>query len=256
MIDAGQSQVTSSHEERLAELFAAIRHTGDLVTQDVLVPGIDIPLVVTRPTNTDLLLDQIADDPEQNLPYWAELWPSGIALAAAIAGQPHIVRGRKTVELGSGIGITAAVALAAEADLLATDYAPESLTLTRITSLRHAGREPTTLHVNWRDAGDQEELLRHGPFDVVLAADVLYERRDVDPLLDLLERLVAPGGLLWLAHPSRPPARLFLDQAVARGWSDSQTEYGGPWPDPNDEMVVAFVHELRKPADPVPSKHP
>lgn len=246
MVDLSQTRLTADADERLAALFAQIRHTGELVTQPVSIPGLEVPLVVTRPTNTDLLLDQIADDPEQNLPYWAELWPSGIALAAAITADPALVQSGKTVELGSGVGITAAVALANGADLLATDYAPESLTLTRITSLRHTGREPETLHLNWRNPADQASLLARGPFDVVLAADVLYERRDIEPLLDLVERLVAPGGLFWLAHPSRPPARLFLDLAVQRGWTDRQAEYPGPWPDPADDLVIAFVHQLRR----------
>lgn len=231
---------------RLNVLFSGIEHTGDLVSEEVRVPGVIRPLQITRPINTDLLLDQIVSDPEQNLPYWAELWPSGVALAAAIAAQPQIVAGKRCLELGSGIGITAAIALEAGAHLLASDYAEESLILSRITSLQHSGLEPQTIRMNWRDPRDQERLLEDGPFAVVLAADVLYERRDIDPLLDLLDRIVAPGGVLWLAHPGRPPARVFLELANERGWSGSTTEYSGPWPDPNDELVVAYVHALRR----------
>jgi predicted nicotinamide N-methyase len=236
----------AARTDRLNVLLASIEHTGDLVTDDVIVPGVISPLKVTRPTNTDLLLDQIVNDPEQNLPYWAELWPSGIALAAAVACQPDIVTGKRCLELGSGIGITAAVAVAAGAHLLASDYAEESLTLTRITSLQHCGTEPDILRMNWRDPRDQERLLEEGPFAVVLAADVLYERRDIEPLLDLLDRTVAPDGMLWLAHPGRPPARVFLERAKERGWAGSTTEFSGPWPDPNDELVVAYVHALRR----------
>lgn len=234
------------HADRLNVLLAEIAHTGKLVTENVSVPGVDLPLRVTRPTNTNLLLDQIAADPEQNLPYWAELWPSGIALAAAIAAQPELVAGVRCLELGSGVGITAALAIANSAHLLATDYAPESLMLTRITSLRHAGKEPETIQMNWREVAGQSRLLTDGPFPVVLAADVLYERRDIEPLLDLIERIVAPDGLFWLAHPGRPPARVFLERAQARGWAGSMTEYVGPWPDPADAMVVAYVHALRR----------
>lgn len=245
MIEHSVSSI-AARTDRLNVLLASIEHTGDLVTEDVIVPGVISPLKVTRPTNTDLLLDQIVSDPEQNLPYWAELWPSGIALAAAVACQPDIVAGKRCLELGSGIGITAAVAVAAGAHLLASDYAEESLTLTRITSLQHCGAEPDTLRMNWRDPRDQERLLEEGPFAVVLAADVLYERRDIEPLLDLLDRTVAPDGMLWLAHPGRPPARVFLELAKERGWAGATTEFSGPWPDPNDELVVAYVHALRR----------
>jgi hypothetical protein len=48
----------------------------------------------------------------------------------------------------------------------------------------------------------------------VLASDVLYERRDVQPLLDLLPRL---GPEVLLADPGRPALRAFLDGARP-GW--------------------------------------
>ena len=236
--------------ERVArrdELLGQIAHTGDLSETNVTIPGTGIALRVTRPTNTDLLLDQIADDPEQNLPYWAEIWPSGVALGAAVAAHPELVTGARVLELGSGIGITAALALAAGADVIATDYAPESLVLTRLTCLDHAGREPETLQVNWRNPAHQECLAQHGPYPVVLAADVLYEARDIEPLLELANRIVTPGGLLWLAHPGRPPARAFLERAREMGWRGTATEYTGPWPDSDDAHVIVFVHALRRP---------
>jgi predicted nicotinamide N-methyase len=134
----------------------------------------------------------------------------------------------------------------AGADLLATDYSDTSLLLTRLTSLRHAGVEPETLQVNWREPSDA--LLAGCPegFDVVLAADVLYERRDIAPLLELFDRILAPNGVLWLAEPGRPPASIFLETASREGWSLSTTTWHGPWPDPNDAEVVARVHEMRR----------
>jgi hypothetical protein len=52
------------------------------------------------------------------------------------------------------------------------------------------------------------------PFDLVLAADVLYDRARVAPLLSLLPRL-APET--WLADPGRPAAGALLE-AAARRW--------------------------------------
>jgi hypothetical protein len=43
----------------------------------------------------------------------------------------------------------------------------------------------------------------------VLGADLLYERRNVAPLLDLVPRLLDKGEL-WLADPGRAPAAEFL----------------------------------------------
>ena len=53
------------------------------------------------------------------------------------------------------------------------------------------------------------------PFDLVLAADVLYERDSVAPLLSLLPRLTRE---VLLADPGRPAADMFLEPA-GRQWS-------------------------------------
>lgn len=239
-------ELAASTANRIAEYQSQLRATISLRDDTVTIPGSDVSLTVTRPADTDDLLDRAAADPEQNLPYWAELWPSGIALAAQIVERPDIVRGKDVLELGCGVGITAAIALEAGANLLATDYSPESLLLTRISCLRHTGIEPRTMPVNWRKP--PVELLAGHPmgYPVVLAADVLYERRDIEPLLELFDRIVAPNGVLWLAEPGRPPASIFLETASRQGWSFSTSAWNGPWPDPDDADIIARVHQLRR----------
>jgi hypothetical protein len=93
-----------------------------------------------------------------------------------------------------------------------------------------------------------DALLADAPegYPVVLAADVLYERRDIAPLLNLIEKIVAPDGMLWLAEPGRAPAATFLEEASRRGWISSAEHWHGPWPDPGDEGVIARVHQLRR----------
>ena len=50
-----------------------------------------------------------------------------------------------------------------------------------------------------------------------LAAHVLYERRNVPLLLELLPRLLDSRGELWLADPGRAPADVLLE-GLAEGW--------------------------------------
>ena len=84
-------------------------------------------------------------------------------------------------------------------------------------------------------------VVSRGPFDLVLAADVLYERANVAPLLSLIDRF---GSDAWIADPGRPAAAAFLDGA-RRDWSivtrerdgmqihrlarDPQSVYGRRW---------------------------
>jgi predicted nicotinamide N-methyase len=233
---------------RRRELLAALAAIGPLRVDRVDLPGTTEAMLISRPVDYDRLIDDAAADPEQNMPYWAELWPSGVALAARIAQDSGIVRGRRVLELGCGLGVTAVAALRAGADLVVTDYSPEALALCSLNVHDQAGTQPRTLRVNWRDPGLTLHAAARDGFPVVLAADVLYEGRDVDPLLALVEQVVAPGGELWLAEPGRRPAARFLEAIGARGWIEDREECSGPWPDPEDNRkgIVVTIHRLRR----------
>jgi predicted nicotinamide N-methyase len=132
------------------------------------------------------------------MPYWAELWPSGLALARAL---PDDLARKAVVELGCGLGVPSLVAAARGAKVTAIDWAAEAIQLLR----ENAARNSLALDArcaDWRSFA--------GGFDLALAADVLYEERNVDPLLALLPRL-APE--VWLAEPGRPHAAAFLERA-------------------------------------------
>jgi predicted nicotinamide N-methyase len=222
---------------------------GTLRRERFLLPQTNTPFEIWRPADFDALLDAAIDDPEQNLPYWAELWPSGIALAAAIERNPEVLAGRRVLEIGCGLGVTAISALRAGAHLLATDYAPEAIALCALNARGMLGREPALLQVNWRSPSAEFLEATANGFPLVLAADVCYEARDVAPLLALVDRVVAPGGELWFAEPGRKHAASFLDAIRSSGWSDGSNRCAGPWPDPEDnrKSVTVTVHCLRKP---------
>ena len=59
------------------------------------------------------------------MPYWAELWPSGLALADYVATLD--LAGRRVLELGCGLALPSFAAALGGADVLATDWAPEAL---------------------------------------------------------------------------------------------------------------------------------
>ena len=220
-----------------------------LVERPIILPASRTVYQIAQPASVDPLLDAVAGDPEQNLPYWAMTWPSGIALADEILAHPEMFSHARVLEIGSGLGITATAALSVDARLTVTDYAPPSLLLCRYNTLTNTGRVPDSMRMNWRQPPAALFSRARVPFPMVLAADVLYESRDVEPLLVLVERLVAPGGCLWLAEPGRLVAQRFVAAALARGWTEECRRYAGPWPDREDEGVVVSVHRMRRPAE-------
>jgi predicted nicotinamide N-methyase len=180
------------------------------------------------------------------LPYWALVWPSGLALAETLLAHPDAMRGQRALELGCGLGTTATAALTCGARLWVADSFAETLLFCRYNTLRNARAQPRTLLLNWRTTEGRAACLAAGPFDALLAADILYEQEDLEPLLHLAPRLLAPGGVFWLAEPGRRVSRAFVVEALSRGWRNDSTTYERVWPT-EDKPVRVVVHRFTLP---------
>jgi predicted nicotinamide N-methyase len=173
-----------------------------LVSRSVELPDGELRLL--QPQESAELPDAGAVEWAPIAPYWSVLWRSGVALACELDGME--LDGLRVVELGCGLALPSIAAARAGAVALATDACAEALTLVARNADANDVRVETTT-VDWVEP---EELVRRAPFDIVLAADVLYERPSVAPLLSLFPRL-APE--VWLADPGRPAAGAFLERA-------------------------------------------
>jgi predicted nicotinamide N-methyase len=177
----------------------------ELVERSIELPGGELRLL--QPSESAELPDSGAVEWAPLAPYWSVLWRSGVALARELHGEP--LRGLRVVELGCGLALPSIAAARAGATVLATDGDAEALELLARNAEAN-GVQVETATIDWKDPG---ELLERAPFDLVLAADVLYERASVALLLALLPRL---GPEAWLADPGRPAADAFMEQAVSR----------------------------------------
>jgi predicted nicotinamide N-methyase len=199
----------------------------DLVEEVVVLR--DRELAVLRPRDSEALLDEEAFEHEEQMPYWAELWPSGVGLARAVASVA--LGGRRVLELGcGGLALPSIAAALSGARVLATDWAQDALELAQA----NAERNGATIAVEQAAWGTPASLVERAPWDLVLAADVLYERRNLDVLVPLLGRL---AGEVWLADPGRPPLEDFL-ALVEPDWEVRSTT------DPVTPSVK--VHRLRR----------
>ena len=177
----------------------------ELVSRSVELPSGELHLL--QPQEAAALPDDGAIEWAPITPYWSVLWRSGVALACEL--DSVALRGLRVVELGCGLAVPSIAAARAGAAVLATDAWPEALALVAHNA-RANGVRIETATVDW---AEPEKLVRRAPFDLVLAADVLYERASVSWLLSLLPRL-APEA--WLADPGRPAADAFIEQAGRR----------------------------------------
>ena len=164
----------------------------DIRVRRVRVPGGDVFLL--QPTDWEQLRHE-EGGAGRGVPYWATPWPSGAVL-----------------ELGCGLGLPSIVAARAGADVLATDGSSDAVAFAA-HSLALNGLDGEVAQVDWSEQADA--LVARGPWDLVLAADVLYLRAGVESALALMPRLVGPGGEIRIADPRRAGARDFLAAARA-----------------------------------------
>jgi predicted nicotinamide N-methyase len=176
---------------------------GDLVEEVVPLAGRDVSLL--RPHSSDELLDEEAFVHEEFLPYWAELWPASRQLAAAIAGRS--LHGARTLELGCGLGLASIAAALAGGRVTATDWAPYAVEF----AIRNARRNGLSIDGLVCDWAHPEPIVERAPWNLVIGSDLLYERRNLPLLTDLLPRLVDKHGEILIADPGRPLEEAFLE---------------------------------------------
>ncbi|HEX5896686.1 MAG TPA: methyltransferase domain-containing protein [Thermoleophilaceae bacterium] len=194
------------------------------------MPGGEVELM--RPPDAEALISEESFEHEEFLPYWAELWASAVALAHDVS--IRALRGKRTLELGCGLGLPSIAAARAGGRVLATDWSTEAVRATAANAERN-DVDVETLRCAWDEA---DAIVARAPWQLVIASDVLYERRNVDQLLDLLPRLVDERGLVLLADPGRAPSERFLLRAADEGWIVRSTR------SPRAQRV--WIHRLRR----------
>ena len=133
--------------------------------------------------------------------YWAQLWPSAVALSRWLLECPELVAGRRVVEIGSGLGLASlAAAQAGAASVLATDREPRALAFAAQSAM-DCGLQLATAARDWSELDDWEPRSA----DAVLCADVLYGAEAAAQLAPLLDHLVpADGSVLVADNADRP----------------------------------------------------
>ena len=169
-----------------------------------------------RAASMEALWEAMSDfaDADERLPYWAELWPSSLALAEWLHAHAPLLRGKRCLDIGCGIGYTALVGSGLGARVAAMDYEAQALHFARQNALLNGVAQPDWLLMDWR-----KPALRKHSIQVAWAGDVMYERRFAEPLADFLDHVLAVDGLAWIAEPSRAVYAFFVQTVNLRGFS-------------------------------------
>ncbi len=170
---------------------------GDARLCIATLPGTDLRLWLIDPANMDRAFSpeetrRILEEP----PYWSFCWASGLVLARWLAEHPEWVRGKRVLDFGAGSGVAAiAAARAGAAEVVACDLDPLALQACRANAA-----------LNGVTLGYSEDFFAEADrFDLIIVADVLYDRANL-PLLDQFlsrgrEVLVADSRVRDFQHP-------------------------------------------------------
>ena len=148
----------------------------------------------------------------ESVPYGLLLWPSAVALAELLASMSGALAGVRVLELGCGLGLPGLTALSAGASVTLSDHEPAAVELALENAALNGLPRPDVLLADWASWPGT------AMYDLVIAADVLYERAAGSALLNVVERSLAPGGVFLTADPERPQALERLASAEQSGW--------------------------------------
>jgi predicted nicotinamide N-methyase len=162
-------------------------------------------------------------------PTFGVLWPAGIALAQEMNHIP--IAGKRILEVGCGIGLSSLVLRMRGADITACDHHPLAGEFLRHNAKLN-GLAPIAFHLApW---GGRNSRL--GRFDLIIGADLLYERDHPSLLSGFMSRHATAAGCVIIADPGRGYRGRFSSQMRAQGYSFSDRRVrldgaGPPAPD-------------------------
>lgn len=175
------------------------------------IAGTPIALVTVRDLEQHVDREQLLHDESTVPPYWALVWGGAKALAEHLATRVDCA-GRSVLDVGCGLGLVALTAAAHGAVVTAIDRELAPIEFVQASAAINGASVDALV-------GDVVTVALGRRFDLVLAADLLYERGEFERLADALAELVAPGGTLWVADPQRVDTADFYLALDRRGLS-------------------------------------
>lgn len=154
------------------------------------------------------------DFQDERIPYWAELWPASLGLGQWLYLNKSRIEGKHCLDLGCGLGFTALIAAWLGAPTLACDYEMVALRNCATNAALNRVSPLAWICMDWRAPA----ILAHS-LDFIWGADIIYERRSMAPVLELLAASLAPGGVAWLAEPGRGVFTAFVAEAKAQSFN-------------------------------------
>ena len=174
---------------------------GPILRENVIIEGrtyrIDHPGEADRLVNLPAVHAAVAKD--EYMPYWADLWPASRMLAKAILHEPWTPE-TEALEVGCGLGLPGIVALSMGLKVTFSDYDACALRFAADNARLNGYADFRTMQLDWRSPPNDLRV------PVILASDLVYELRNVVPIVAFIQRVLLPGGVCLLTDQDRVPS--------------------------------------------------
>jgi predicted nicotinamide N-methyase len=176
-------------------------------------------VTVRAATNFEAIVDTMFESnafSEGYCPYGAALWPAAVGLGHALCERPEVVRGKRVLELGAGVGLSSIVAKKLGAFVTASDMHPDMQELCRYNAEKNGVSVPY-IAFDWADEAFAER------YDTIIGSDLLYDPKLTPLVLAVTKRLLAPGGMALFSDPQRGQLMRLREgmKAAGLGWRET-----------------------------------
>ncbi|KMQ52468.1 type 12 methyltransferase [Chitinispirillum alkaliphilum] len=170
-----------------------------------------------QPQNPNDVLSTISEDQYERdrfLPYWAELWPSSTVLFEYIDSL-EVPADTRITELGCGLGHITAILASKVKKPVSMDISPIACKYALRNVLANGGCS-AVICCDWRNLP-----LKPRSCDMIVASDILYEARWIEPVVSAIKSLLHPQGVAVIADPCRKPWNQFKNRIKSQGYDCS-----------------------------------
>ncbi len=161
------------------------------------------------------------------MPYWGEIWTSAYLLALVFALGRIPLRGdEKVVEIGAGTGLPGVVLAKLGCSVTLTDVAEDALRILQIHCRENgldATERCTVRELDIFHPHETRDIARS--YDLLIGADVLFEKRMGAAVSRTLEHLLSAEGEAIIADPCRETASSFFEVLERDGWRYTEVRY-------------------------------
>ncbi|PIE57422.1 MAG: methyltransferase [Desulfobulbus propionicus] len=192
--------------ERELALYNAIRKQYKVAFEPLKIKT--YRLNILKPTDLEQFLE--GKDPFAHasaFPAWVKVWEAAIVLADYFASH-QVEPGTRLLEVAAGLGISGLVAAAAGYQVTLSDHEERILDFQRVSAAASKIDNVRFELLDWLTPPQGQQ------YDIITAAEVLYHEDYFQPLLDVFDQALKPGGVILLAHDERRQSiASFLDLA-------------------------------------------